>query len=114
VTLPNGHLAVIEERKVTDYLLNEAHPDNGGKARFFQGLGFSAKDVAIFIGALHQVAETGEVVDTIESVYGVKFVVDGVLQAQATNVAARSVRTVWIIERGEGVPRLVTAYPNED
>ena len=30
--LPNAHLAVVEERKVVDYLLNAAHPDNGGKA----------------------------------------------------------------------------------
>lgn len=114
MTLPNGHLAIIEERKLTDYLLNGAHPDNGGKARFFQGLGFSAEDVALFVGALRQVAETGEVIDTIDSRYGIKFVVDGALQAQAGNAAARSVRTVWIIERGESVPRLVTAYPNED
>ncbi len=102
------------KRKVTDYLLNGAHPDNGGKARFFHGLGFSAEDVARFVKALRDVAETGEVVEKIESVYGVKFVVDGALQAQTGKSAARAVRTVWIIERGESVPRLVTAYPNED
>jgi hypothetical protein len=113
VTLPNAHLALIEERKVTDYLLNGAHPDNGGKARFFNGLGFSTADVAIFITALRHVAETGNVVERIESAYGVKFVVDGALPAQA-GTSARTVRTVWIIERGENVPRLVTAYPNED
>lgn len=112
--LPNAHLVVIEERKVTDYLLNGAHPDNGGKARFFHGLGFSIEDVRSFIAALRHVAESGEVVERIESAYGEKFVVDGQLSAQTGNSSARVVRTVWIIERGESAPRLVTAYPSED
>jgi hypothetical protein len=38
VKLRNAHLAVIDRGKVLDYLLNEAHPDNGGKARFFASL----------------------------------------------------------------------------
>ena len=101
MTLPNAHLAVIEERKVTQYLLNGAHPDNGGKARFFDGLGFSVEDVRSFITALRQVAESGELVEGIESAYGEKFVGDGALPAQAGNSSERMLRTVWIIERGE-------------
>jgi hypothetical protein len=114
VTLPNAHLAVIEERKVTHYLLNGAHPDNGGKARFFYGLGFSVEDVPSFITALRQVAESGAVVERVESTFGEKFVVDGALSAKGGNASARVIRTVWIIERGESAPRLVTAYPSED
>lgn len=38
--LPNAHLAVVERLKMTGYLLNPAHPDNGGKAPFFRALGF--------------------------------------------------------------------------
>ncbi|MEJ7712567.1 MAG: DUF6883 domain-containing protein [Pyrinomonadaceae bacterium] len=33
--LPNAHLALVERGKITEYLLNPAHPDNGGKAPFF-------------------------------------------------------------------------------
>jgi hypothetical protein len=44
VRLPNAHLAVIDRGKVVDYLLNDAHPDNGGKARFFALLGLSRED----------------------------------------------------------------------
>jgi len=32
--LPNAEQAVIEQEKITDYPLNPAHPDNGGKAAF--------------------------------------------------------------------------------
>jgi hypothetical protein len=74
----------------------------------------SVEDVRGFITALRQVAESGEVVERIESVYGEKFVVDGALPAHAGISSARVVQTVWIIERGESVPRLVTAYPSED
>lgn len=34
VKLRNAHLAVIDRCKVLDYLLNEAHPDNGGRRGF--------------------------------------------------------------------------------
>lgn len=44
VKFRNAHLAVVDRGKVLDYLLNEAHPDNGGKARFFVLLGFSRDD----------------------------------------------------------------------
>ncbi len=39
--LPNAHRAIIEKEKILDYLLNLAHPDNGGKAAYYLGLGFS-------------------------------------------------------------------------
>ena len=41
--LPNAEKAVVERTKITDYLLNAAHPDNGGKAEFFGGLGSAAR-----------------------------------------------------------------------
>jgi len=44
VKLPNPEKAVVERGKVVDYLLNSAHPDNGGKAAFFEGLGFDNKN----------------------------------------------------------------------
>jgi len=34
VKLPNADLVVVDRAKVVDYLLNEAHPDNGGKRGF--------------------------------------------------------------------------------
>ena len=46
--LSNAHLAIVEQEKVTDYLLNAAHPDNGGKAAFFQRLGFHEGDWPAF------------------------------------------------------------------
>jgi len=111
VKLRNGHLAVIDRSKVVDYLLNEAHPDNGGKARFFGLLGYSREDPDRLLQALREVAERGEVVSSAESAHGEKHVVDGRL---SRHTQERSIRTVWIIDRGEDAPRLVTAYPGKE
>ena len=42
MTLPDVDHVIIEEVKVVDYLLDAAHPGNGGKAAFFAKWGFTA------------------------------------------------------------------------
>jgi hypothetical protein len=90
-------------------LLNPAHPDNGGKARFFSDLGFVRVDPAPLADALRGVAVAGDVVSHAESPHGLKFVVDGAIQSPRGRQA--TVRSVWIVDAGQDVPRLVTAYP---
>ena len=106
--LRNAHLAVVERHKIIDYLLNSTHPDNGGKAQFFESLGFSVEAPDLLIAALRAVAETGEVVESVESAHGEKYVVDDQLSSQTDNSHSRVLRTVWIIDRGLEAPRLVT------
>jgi hypothetical protein len=62
VKLRYAHLAIVDRGKVVDYLLNEAHPDNGGKARFFASCGFASDTPELLMEALRGVAEHGEVV----------------------------------------------------
>ena len=112
--LRNAHLAVVERHKVVDYLLNSAHPDNGGKAQFFESLGFSVDVPELLIDALRSVAQTGEVVESVESSHGEKYVVDGPVSSHTESSHGRMVRTVWIIDRGLEAPRLVTAYPGKE
>ena len=111
--LRNAHLAVVERHKVLEYLLNAAHPDNGGKAKFFQLLGFTRENPEL-LGALHTVAQMGEVVEMVDSIHGEKYVVDGRVSSQTEQSRQRIVRTVWIIDRGFDAPRLVTAYPGTE
>ncbi len=111
MTLPNAHLAVVDQRKVVDYLLNAAHPDNGGKSKFFEALGYSGADPSPLVGALKNIAVVGDVVERFESVHGEKYVVDGMLMSHTGQSRFRAIRTVWIVERSTGAPRLVTAYP---
>lgn len=112
VKLPNADRAIVDLNKVTEYLLNAAHPDNGGKAQFFEALGFSLSDSARLVAALRRLAVTGDVALHVESAHGAKYVVDGQFDSP---VGKRPVvRAVWIIDKGQDLPRLVTAYPHED
>ena len=38
--LPNAYLAIVDEGKLRDYLLNSAHRYGTSKARFFSDFGF--------------------------------------------------------------------------
>lgn len=112
--LPNVHLALVDQRKVSEYLLNPAHPDNGGKSKFFELLGYVRADPSPLVAALKKAAETGEIVESLKSAHGEKYVVDGVLMSHTEQKRSRPIRTVWIIERSTDAPRLVTAYPREE
>ena len=78
--LPNAELAVVERAKITDYLLNPEHPDNGGKAAFFISLGFSQDDADRFADALRKLALRAEVTESVATKHGEKYIVDGELE----------------------------------
>lgn len=107
--LPSAERAIVDATKITEYLLNASHPDNGGKARFFESLGFSTAAPMLLAASLRAHATSGEVVQESMSMHGTKYVVDG--QLEAPDGRRRAVRTVWIIDTGQELPRLVTAYP---
>ena len=108
--LPHAARAIVPERKITDYLLSETHPDGRGKARFFAGHGFSVREWHVLAAALRRHAVDHPVADEETTAFGVRFIVDGTLQA--ADGRAPSVRSVWFIDRGGDVPRLVTAFPS--
>lgn len=56
---------------------------------------------------LRRIAREGTVVDRIFTTYGIKYVVDDRINGPAGSAVARTVR---LVERGQAVPRLVTAY----
>jgi hypothetical protein len=107
--LPNAERAVVDERKVVEYLLSETHPDGPSKARFFSGLGFTVADWKVLAEALRRHAADSPVVRRDETPFGVRYVLEGVLYAPDGRTPA--VRAVWFIDRAGGDPRLVTAYP---
>jgi hypothetical protein len=110
--LPNARLAKVEREKIADYLLNADHPDNGGKAAFFFALGFHRDDWEPLANTFRRLAITYSVTRSMESVHGKKYIVDGAIDTPTGKNA--SVRTIWIVDSGETVPRLVTAYPREE
>jgi uncharacterized protein DUF6883 len=110
--LPNAHLAIVDRDKIVDYLLNPAHPDNGGKAKFFLGLGFTVEQWQVFAEAVRTLATSCEVMEYVESQHGIKYIVIG--RIETSSGRSPSIRTVWIVDKGNNNPRLVTAYPSEE
>ena len=58
---------------------------------------------------LLSLAHSAPVQEVIPSPYGVKYVLEGVVETPSGT--APRIRTIWILETGEEHPRLVTAYP---
>ena len=50
--------------------------------------------------------------DDITSERELKYTLTGCLQSPSGRLPV--VQTIWIIDRGEEIPRLVTAYPHEE
>jgi hypothetical protein len=107
--LPNAELAEINPAKIGAYLLSETHPVGRSKARFFREAGFDESTIDLLSRGLLHIARTQEVVETSATVHGLKYVVEGGLDAP-TGRRLR-LRTVWIVDRGQERPRFVTAYP---
>jgi len=110
--LPNLENAVVSEEKITGYLLNPKHPDGASKAAFFAALGFSAENWQELASALRRLAETTTVARNVDSIHGWKYIIEGRLESPSGK--APVVRSVWIVDRGGDIPRLVTAYPQEE
>jgi len=111
MNLPNADQAVVERAKIVDYLLNPAHPDNGGKTRFFTKLGFRRGEWEGLASALRALASEAEVVHHSNSPHGEKYVMIGRIVSPGGK--SPRVKTIWIVDRGWEVARLVTAYPYE-
>ena len=109
--LPNAENAWVQVAKARDYLLASEHPEGGGKAGFFVRFDFYQDRWEILADALRRHGASHEVASVIETSYGMKFVVEGILETpDRRNPYTRS---VWLIDNGSDLPRLITAYPLE-
>ena len=107
--LPDADQIKIERGKIVDYLLNAAHPDNGGKAKFFERLGFRQNRWEALAKALKASAMEPETTRIEESPHGRKYVIVGRLESLEGKFYR--VQTIWIMDNGSESARLVTAYP---
>ena len=108
--LPGGDRAIVAPAKLTEYLLSDTHPVGRSKAHVFRSVGFTMSNADQLERGLLLLARSEEVVSSDSGSHGMKYVVDGQLTTPSGNTLR--LRTVWIIEPGVDVPRLVTAYPH--
>jgi hypothetical protein len=107
--LPNAESARVEREKITDYLLSTTNQRGRNKAVFFLSFGFSTDHWQGFAEALRLQATDLEVVKVVETVHGLRYHVDGVLETP--DGRNPQVKTVWQMDVGSDFPRLITAYP---
>lgn len=106
--LPNAADCMISQGKLHDYLLNLDHPDGGAKAKFLESFGFSRNNSDVLRRALsghamEPVAEQRET--TFGSIYEV------VAPLPSPDGRNPVVRSVWMVDVGATLPRLITLVP---
>lgn len=108
--VPDREHAVVDLRKITHYLLDLDHPIGSGKAKFFLGHGFDMSVPAEMETALLKHVRDRVIIKTEENHFGTKYVVScDITTPDGTNPCIRS---VWIVEAANPIPRLVTAIPD--
>jgi len=107
--LQNADRAVVELTKLTQYLLDIDHPQGGPKARFLARFGFAIDNPGALSKALVGHACEHDISASRNTAYGTIIEVEGKLD---TPTGRRPVvRTVWSVDNGSDVPRLVTVVP---
>jgi hypothetical protein len=80
-----------------------------GKATFFESLGFRRVEPEVLAKAFQNVARQAEVARVTVSPHGRKYVIVGEIESPIGKAAR--VQTIWIVDKGSDLARLVTAYP---
>jgi hypothetical protein len=107
--LRNADQALIDERKIRDYVLSLDHPAGRHKARVVRAAtGMTRRDHLDLIGQIKRAILTAEAEPLDPIPYGERFRVE--LTVIGPKGSLR-LRTGWIYRVGEDVPRLATLYP---
>jgi hypothetical protein len=108
--LRNADNALVERAKIIDYLLSSTHPEGKSKAKFFAQFGFSELRPEQLELSLKTHGQTQPVVETKSTEHGVKHILE--CKVKTPDGRDPCIRSVWIIDAGKTLPRLVTAYPS--
>lgn len=106
--MPRGREAIIDRRKLVDYVLSPMHPRGRHKARVFASvLGLGAGEAAVLEAALRQAALSSEAVSTGVDIYGARYQIDFVFRFRGRSAIITS---AWLCPADAGPPRFLTAF----
>ena len=106
--LPGAERAVVDVEKLRDYCLNPAHPRGRHKARVFAAtLRLQREDAEWLRAQLQSAAVRSDANEGEEDEYGRRYLLNFACERHQRRATLRS---VWIIRRGEDFPRLSTCY----
>lgn len=106
--LPGGATANIEISKLRDYCLDPHHPRGRHKARvFLSALGLGQGDADFLRAVLLKAVLEADAVPGEADEYGARYTVDFLMTYGGREA---TVRSAWIILRGESAPRLTSCF----
>lgn len=105
--LPNAARAVVQQRRLREYLLNPAHPTGGPKAKFFVANGFAAAEWHLLQASLITQGRANTVTRSVATRWGTRYTVE--CNCPTPDGRNPCIRAVWQMEGGS--PRLLTAIP---
>jgi hypothetical protein len=109
IKIPNAEKAIIEQQKIVLYLLDADHPDGGSKARLLLSIGYSVAQWQQLDVDLRSMHLNEDFVAASHTVWGMRYeIVAPIIGPAGDTVLFRS---IWQIDLGTGVPRLITMYP---
>lgn len=105
--LPNGELAIVDSAKLREYCLNPHHYRGRHKARVFASINIHQEDSEVLREAILTAAREAEARPGDANEYGRRYAVDFELVRHGKTA---NIRTLWIVRKGENLPRLTTCY----
>lgn len=107
--IPNADKAIIAPEKLRDYLLNPAHRRGASKARLLLACGYRAAEWHVLETDLRMQHLVADFAATKTNPYGTRFEISAPLAAPSGRRIL--VQSVWQIDKGTDLPRLITLYP---
>src|ERR1043165_6160127 len=107
--IPNADRAIIDSDKLVRYLLDVDHPQGGPKARLLVSLGYSTLQWQQLENDLRRWHLTEDYLATSQSRWGIRYEIVAPLTGPAGDTVL--FRSIWQIDIGTDIPRLITMYP---
>ena len=107
--LPNLDRAIIDPAKLRSYVLNTEHKRGGTKARLLARFGYH-RDQRLLEADIRERHVEADVHVVRSSPYGVRYEIRAPLPTPVGRELM--VRTIWQIDEGTDVPRLITLFPD--
>jgi len=106
--LPYLEFAILDQRKLEGYCLNAEHPRGRHKARVFrEALGIEKTEANWLRDALLAALEKSDAIALETDAFGARWRCDLPVTRQNRHAV---VRTIWIVQPGETLPRFVTCW----
>ena len=108
--MPNASLAITPREKFVNYSLDYNNPNSKGKAEAYQkGLGYTKDNADGLISQVHEYVTSGNSpYEVTQSEYGTKYKFR--IPVVGPNGKTKNVIAVYIIDKGQRTPRMITNY----